>query len=261
MCSRLLSLDTRAAIAHRGGSKLGPENTLAAFRRAMTFGVDAIECDVHLSADGEPVVIHDDTLDRTTDARGAVSALTARQLGRVDAGARFGADAGYPFRGQGVGVPRLAEVLSLSTAISVVIEIKGGDVRTADRVLAVVREMRAEERVIVGGFHHEVIAHVRRSGRVPTSASRPEVLAALRRSWFFLSPRRTGFALFQIPVRLAGRAVLSRRLVQLARRVGIPVQAWIVDDASEMRALLAWGVTGLISDRPDLAVAAVREGA
>ena len=90
MIRRLLSLTEPAVIAHRGGSKLRPENTLAAFDHAASLGVDGLECDVHLSRDGEPVVIHDPTLDRTTDASGPVSALTADELARVDAGYRFG---------------------------------------------------------------------------------------------------------------------------------------------------------------------------
>ncbi len=105
----LLSLDHLNVIAHRGGSKLRPENTLAAFDHAVTLGVDAIECDVQLSRDGEVVVIHDATLDRTTDARGPVSSLSAAELGRVDAGFHFGAAQGHPCRGKGVYVPRLAE--------------------------------------------------------------------------------------------------------------------------------------------------------
>src|SRR5207244_43725 len=94
-----LSLSHVTAIAHRGGSKLRPENTLVAFDHAVSLGVDAIECDVHLSRDRELVVIHDPTLDRTTDARGPVSAMSAAELARVDAGFRFGGDGRHPFRG------------------------------------------------------------------------------------------------------------------------------------------------------------------
>src|SRR5580765_2662312 len=98
------------AIAHRGGSKLRPENTLAAFNHAVTLGVDAFECDVHLSSDGEVVLIHDDTLDRTTDGSGRVSDRTASELSRIDAGFRFGEADGFPWRGRGLGVPRLADL-------------------------------------------------------------------------------------------------------------------------------------------------------
>src|SRR5262245_19201998 len=107
----LFATDRVAAIAHRGGSKLRPENTLAAFDHAVALGVDGLECDVHLSRDGVPVVIHDATLDRTTDASGLVSARPAAELAAIDAAARFEEAAGAPFRGRGIGVPRLSEVL------------------------------------------------------------------------------------------------------------------------------------------------------
>src|SRR3954466_10045111 len=96
--------------AHRGGSALGPENTIAAFDMGMAAGADGLELDVHLSADGVVVVHHDPTLDRTTDASGPVAARTAAELARVDAGYRFTKNGEYPFRGQGIGVPTLAEV-------------------------------------------------------------------------------------------------------------------------------------------------------
>src|SRR5438874_310131 len=94
--SDLLSLSRVVVIAHRGGSKLRPENTMAAFDYGFALGADAVECDVHLSRDGEVVVIHDSTLDRTTDSTGPVAGLTADELARVDAGFRFGANAMYP---------------------------------------------------------------------------------------------------------------------------------------------------------------------
>lgn len=259
MLSRLLSLDTPSVIAHRGGSGLRPENTMAAFAHAVTLGVDALECDVHLSADGETVVIHDDTLDRTTDATGPVAARTAYELAAIDAGAKFGADRGYPSRGQGHGVPRLADVLDAFRALPVVVEIKGADPRTADRALSVIADLGAADRVIIGGFNHDLLDYVRRRAPgIATSASRLEVQSALRRSWFRLRPRVSGYRVFQIPVRLGGRPILTSALVAVARRASIPVQAWIVDDVSEMRQLLGWGVTGLITDRPDVGVSVIR---
>ena len=121
--SRLVSSSEVSVIAHRGGSKIRPENTLAAFSHALTLGVDACECDVHLSRDREPVVIHDPTLDRTTDARGPVSALSAEDLSRVDAGFHFDPAGGFPLRGLTGGVPRLAEVLGRLGDTPLVIEI------------------------------------------------------------------------------------------------------------------------------------------
>ena len=255
LLSPLLSLSRVTAIAHRGGAALRPENTMTAFAHAVALGADALECDVHLSRDGEAVVIHDATLDRTTDVTGPVAALGVRELARADAGYRFGAAEGFPFRGKGCGIPTLTDVLSTWPGVPVVVEIKGDRAETAARVLDVVRELGAEHRVIVGGFSAIVLEAVRRSGRrVITSASSVEVQSALRRSAVWLTPRRTGFDLFQVPIRLRGRRVLTRAFVRAARRARVPVQVWIVDDAREMRELVSWGVTGLISDRPDVAI-------
>lgn len=256
----LLRLTWPVAIAHRGGSGLRPENTLAAFDHAASLGVDAIECDVHLSRDREVIVIHDATLDRTTDASGPVAALTADELYRVDAGFRFGVDCGLPYRGQGIGVPRLSTLLRRHPALPVIVEIKGESPDAADRVIATVRECGAEARVIFAGFSHPVLTAVRaRSAAYVTNASKPEVLSAMRRSYFWLSPRRTGCRVFQLPLALQGRRVLTRHLARVLRRGGMPIHAWIIDDEAEMRRLIGWGVTGLISDRPDRAVRVVAE--
>lgn len=252
--SRLLSLTEVSVIAHRGGSKLRPENTMAAFDHAASLDVDGIECDVHLSSDGEPVVIHDDTLDRTTDATGPVSALTADELGRVDAGCRFGVDAGAPWLGRAGGVPRLAEVLARHAALPFIVEIKGDRPEVARRTLDVIRAAGAEGRVIAGGFSDEVLREIRRAApALPTSASRNEVRSAIARAHFWLTPRHAGYGLLQVPLRFNGERVLRRSLVRAARRARLPVHAWIIDDPDDIRRLLRWGVTGIISDRPDVA--------
>jgi glycerophosphoryl diester phosphodiesterase len=259
MISRLLSPSGVSVIAHRGGSKLRPENTMAAFEHAASLQVSACECDVHLSRDGEVVVIHDATLERTTDASGPVGQRTAAELGRVDAGYRFGAAEGFPFRGRGFGVPRLADVLARDAGLAWVIEIKGDRPDVVPRVLGVIREARAEARVIVGGFSQPVIDAVRRQAPdVATSASREEARSAVRRAWFRLAPRQVRYQVFQVPFRLQGRQKFGRTFVRVARRAGVPVQAWIIDDPADMRRLIEWGVAAIISDRPDIAVEVVR---
>jgi len=262
MITRLLSLDEVTVIAHRGGSKLRPENTMAAFDHAASLGVDGIECDVHLAADGVPVVIHDPTLDRTTDSSGPVAARTSAELARVDAGYQFGPSDAFPFRGVGLGVPRLIDVLERHATLPCVIEIKGSRHDAAARVLEVVDSVGARERVIIGAFTHRNVADVRRlAPTIPTSASGREVRSALWRSRLFLAPRRPAYRLVQAPYRLAGRQVFGRRFVRAVRRAQIPFQAWIIDTEQDMTTLLDWGVTGLISDRPDTAMRVVAERA
>jgi len=232
---------------------------MPAFDLAAALGVDAIECDVQLSKDGEAVVIHDATLDRTTDATGSVDARTARELAEIDAAFHFGAGQGYPHRQRGIGVPRLADVLRRFEAMPVVVEIKGDRPDRAAAVIEVIRAAGAESRVIVGGFSLPVLTAVRAlAPGIVTSASRPEVQSAIRRAVLRLAPRQPAFQLFQMPIRTGERPLLTPAFVRVARRAGLPAHAWIVDDADEMRQLLARGVTGLISDRPDVAVQTVR---
>jgi glycerophosphoryl diester phosphodiesterase len=251
--------DRVAAIAHRGGAKLRPENTFLAFDQAAALGVDAMECDVHLSRDNVPVVIHDATLDRTTDETGPVNARSAAELATIDAAARFGVEQGFPYRGRGHGVPRLAELLDRHPDVPFIVEIK--DDRPADvaTVLSVLAASRRPDRFSVGSFHQSVVDVVRRlAPRIPTSASRDEVRHAIRRAYVRIPPRRTGYALFQVPFRFQGRQIFGRPFVRTAVRARVPVQAWIIDAPEDMRRLMAWGVSGLISDRPDIAVQVVR---
>lgn len=256
----LLSLDVPVVIAHRGGARLRPENTMAAFEHASTLGVDAIECDVHLSKDGEVVVIHDDTVDRTTDASGAVSAFTAADLARMDAAWAFRDLDGQPaFRGRGIGVPRLADALARLPGVPFVLELKGEDPAIVPPVIDVIRRSGRERDVVLGGFSHTVLTAARAlAAGIPTSASSLEVHEAVRRGWFWLSPRPSGCRLFQMPFHYEGRQIIRRRLTRAVRRAGMPVHAWVIDDPVEMRTLIDWGVTGLITDRPDLACALLR---
>lgn len=247
------------AIAHRGGSRLRPENTMAAFTHACDLGVDGLECDVHLAADGELVIIHDATLDRTTDAAGPVAGMTSAALAQVDAGYRFASGDGFPFRGRGIGVPRLRDLLAACPDRPIIVEIKGDDPRTAQRTVETVREEGAADRVVFAGFSRRVLTAVRGEGpALVSSASKDEVRSAVRRAMFRLPPRRPAYRVFQAPVRFGGRQVLSRALVRALRRAHIPTQAWVIDDERQMRTLVDWGVTGLISDRPDIALQVIR---
>ena len=127
-------------VAHRGASTHAPENTMDAFRLGVEAGADAIELDVHLTADGQLAVIHDDTLDRTTDRTGSIVDKTIDEIREADAGARFpGPDGDHPFRGRGLTVPTLPEVLAwLPETIGLVVEIKAR--AAADAVVEAVRD-------------------------------------------------------------------------------------------------------------------------
>ena len=247
--------DRPQIFAHRGGCDLGPENTIAAFDIGMSTGADGLELDVHLSADNVVVVHHDNTLDRTTNATGSVSARTADELARVDAGYRFVKDGEYPFQGRGIGVPTLADVLRRYRGVPTIIEIK---VYTAAMGRAVAEEIRRAEALdyaCVAGFGL-ASANAARAALpgVPSSASQPEVRLAVYRSLLRCPVRRAPYQTYQVPECAEATRIVSPRFIRHAHSAGFKVQVWTVDEEADMRRLLEWGVDGLISNRPDVAV-------
>jgi len=245
--------------AHRGGAALRPENTLASFDYGLSLGADGLEFDVRLSRDGMVVVHHDATLERTTNAAGPVSSLTADELARVDAAHWFTPQPGaFPYRGHGHGVPRLRQVLSRYPGVPLIIELKANDPELARRAIEDVHAAGATDRVALGSFGWRVLRAARQlEPRIPTGASREEVRLALYRSWLRWPLGKEAYQEFQIPERSGPTRIVSRRFIAHAHRAGIRVKVWTVNDPADMRRLLEWGVDALISDRPDLAVAAV----
>jgi glycerophosphoryl diester phosphodiesterase len=242
--------------AHRGGCALGPENTLAAFDAGLAAGADGLELDVHLSADGVVVVHHDATIDRTTDGRGRLAARTAAELARVDAAFRFGPDRQFPLRGQGIGVPTLREVLRRYRDTRIIVEMKVDSVEMGERLAADVRAADAVDRVCAAAYGlRSALAARRALPALAASAAHSEVRWALYRSWIGWPHTGVGYGGFQVPETSNGHRIVSPRFVAHAHRAGLAVQVWTVDDPQDMQRLLAWGVDGLISNRPDLAVA------
>lgn len=243
--------------AHRGGAALRPENTLAAFDHGLTLGADGLELDVHLSRDGVVVVHHDATLDRTTDATGPIAARSAADLAGVDAGYRFALDAGvFPYRGQGWGVPTLRQVLS-RYPVPLIIELKTADPALARITVDEIRAAQAVERVTVGSFSYRAVREIRRlEPRIATGAAREETRWALYRSWVRWPVRGTAYREFQVPERAGGTTIVTPRFIAVAHGAGLPVKVWTVNERADIDRLLAWGVDGIISDRPDIAVSA-----
>ena len=248
------------AFAHRGGAALRPENTIEAFDHGLSFGADGLELDVHLSRDGVVVVHHDDTLDRTTNASGPLSALTADDLARVDAGYRFtpaprSPEPAYPFRGAGLGIPTFRTVLERYPHVRLIVELKTGDAELARRTVDAVRAADAIDRVALGSFSWTGLHAARRyEPRIATGAAREETRWALYRSWVRWPLGRTKYREFQVPVRAGSTVIVTPQFMAHAHRAGLPVRVWTIDDPAEMEQLLSWGADGIISDRPDIAV-------
>lgn len=225
-------------IAHRGASAAAPENTPAAFRRALAIGVDAVELDVHLSSDGEPVVIHDPSLGRTTTGSGLVKDLTVAALRQLDAGRWFGEE----FAGERI--PTLAEALEILRTVRVIIEIKNGPIyypQIAGRVGAVVRAA-GHRSITVSSFDHHVLLQIR--------GAKPEIETAA-----LFSARPVN------PVRLARDAqaqvlhphwvFATRDLIDAAHAAGLRVEVWTVDDPADQAEMAARKVDGIMTNVPD----------
>ena len=186
--SVLLDPEAHPVIGHRGASAFAPENTLVGFERAAAFGAEAFELDVHVTADDLPVVIHDPTLDRTTDRRGAVALMRYDAIRTADAGARFTTDRGasFPFSGRGVLVPLLADVLGMFPDMPLIIELKTR--AAAPAVERVIAEAGAISRCIVASFDERALAPFDAPPWV-RSATRAETLSLLSRALVGRSPR------------------------------------------------------------------------
>jgi glycerophosphoryl diester phosphodiesterase len=227
--------------AHRGGAKLGPENTIETFDRGLAAGADGLEFDVRLARDGEVVIMHDPTIDRTTTGRGRVSAFTADQL----------AD----WR-----VPRLRDVLERYRDSLFLIELKEPAEALVRKVVELVREHRAAGRVSLGSYYSAPLKVARQlEPGLATGAAKSEIRLALYASYVGFAPFWASYRAFQVPERSRGRRVVSRRFVRAAHRAGLAVQVWTVDEERDIRRLMDWGVDAIISDRPDVAARIVQE--
>ena len=243
--------------AHRGGSLLRPENTMPAFEHGMSFGADALELDIQQTSDGELVVMHDPTLDRTTSGSGLVAKYSLDELRRFDAGYTFTTDNGatFPYRGQGITIPTLREVFERFPDTRINIDLKESTPDQEKQFWALIQDFEAEDRVCVGSFTYAEIARFRRltRGQVATSASRPEVrnflIAAVSHTTSWLRPT---YDALQIPDVYGAIRLVSRTTVEAAHRLGLEVHVWTVDERPHMQALLALGVDGLMTDRPDV---------
>lgn len=249
----LLDRSERPVIGHRGAAAYAPENTLASFRLAIELGVDALEFDVRRAADGVAVVIHDPTLDRTTNRTGPVAALTSADLARADAGFRlhFHEDGRpvFPFRSIGLGVPTLKEVLTTFPDVSLLIEIKEREIQ--DAVARDLVDYGAVDRAVVAG----------NDWRALTAFARPPFhLGASRRDiarlFFRWGEPEPACRCYAVPDRYHGLTVPSRRFVGAAGRRSSTVHVWTVDDAPTALRLWKNGVNGMVTNRPDVILAA-----
>jgi glycerophosphoryl diester phosphodiesterase len=245
----LLHPGGRLVIAHRGASGLAPENTMPSFQLAADQGADAFELDVQLTGDGAPVVLHDDTLDRTTDGSGPVGRFTLAQVRGIDAGARFTRDGGrsFPFRGTGVRIPTLGEVLWAFPRMPLLVEIK--QPQAQDAVRRVLQQEGAVDRCVVAAADPAALEQFR-APPFACAASRPEISALYRAALFGRRPGPVRYRCLSVPERYRGLTVPTRRFIAAARSLGCPVHVWTVDDPAAARRHWERGAAGIVTNLP-----------
>lgn len=245
-----LEQSTAIAFAHRGGGGEAPENTLPAFEAAVAMGYRYLETDVQLTRDGALLAFHDSSLDRLTDRVGRISALSFAEVREADAGFAFSPDGGlnFPFRGTGVVVPTLEELLTRWEDVYLNIDAKSDD--TVAPLVALVSRLDAFNRVCIGSFSDRRVARIRAlaRGRICSSMGQAATAMAYAVSRTGRMPRFHADCL-QVPQRW-GRLRIDARFVRAAHRAGLPVHVWTVDDEAQMGLLLDLGVDGIMTDRP-----------
>lgn len=276
----LFGTDQSLAIAHAGGERDYPKETLFAFGEAVADGVDMLELNVHLSADGRIVVIHNDTVDSTTNATGAVADLTADELAALDAAHWFATgcgtchdepDGSYPFRGirdgdrpppEGYapgdfGVPTLAEVAARFPEMPLDIEIKpDGDtgVAVAEALAAELVELGREASSVVVSFDQAVVDAFR--DIAPEVAVSPGIDGTT--AWYLGQQSLDGYAVLQVPPTFEGVEVVTSDTVARAHAEGLDVWVWMNDASQETPEFYAkmfgLGVDGIIGDHPEVLV-------
>jgi glycerophosphoryl diester phosphodiesterase len=242
-------------IAHRGGRSLGPESTLHTFQRAVDLGTDVLEMDVQSTKDGHLVVIHDRTVDRTTNATGPVGQYTLAELKEFDAAYGWSPDSGltYPLRNRDVEIPTLAEVFEAFPKTRMNIEIKDSQESTIPSLCRSIRNHKMSYKVMVAAFDANALEEFRSMcPEVATSAGASEAFL-----FYYLHKMRLESLLspdalaLQIPETRGDRPVVDRRLVAAAHTRNMRVHVWTVNDVDSMKRLLELGVDGIMTDYPD----------
>ncbi len=243
-------------MAHRGDSVAMPENTLLSMKSAIDVGVDFIETDVRLSKDDEPMLFHDDTLERTTGVSGTIRDMTYDELKGIDVGFNFTMDEGksYPYRGKGMTILSLREAFEAFPKVWFNLDIKDEDSHAPDILASVVKEYDRKHKVVVGSFHDTQAYRFRKlMPEVMTSACPSEVtrfVFALKMRVLRLFSRGCPYEAFQVPMKYGRITVVDERFVNAAHERNTAVHVWTVNEREEMEYLIKLGVDGIFTDKP-----------
>lgn len=255
--------DRVLVVAHRGGAEVAPESTLPLYRHVADLGVDVLELDVHRTADSVLVVIHDRRVDRVTEGTGRIDDLDLAQLQALDAGYDWSSDGGtsYPYRGQGLRIPTLVELLSAFPEHRLLIELKRGTEGSEAGLCGHLRDHGRTARTIVASFRVEALRAFRAAcPEVATSAASREVTVYLLLHRLRLDTLyEPDFDALHVPMEAGPLTIVDEAFVRRAHARGLPVEVWTINREEEMRRLIDLGVRGIMTDRPDLLLEILRE--
>lgn len=264
-------------MAHRGDSAQFPENSLQAYQEAYDLNVDVIETDLRMTKDQEIIFFHDAKVDRTTNGKGFVRNYTLHELKKLDQGYRFsiikdGKEI-YPFRGQGLEIQSLEEILDRFSDMRFNMDIKDRDSRAPKVLAKKLKQLDAERRVMIGSFHQRQLKRFRKYSSAPTSAGplevwrfRRKINKTLRKHPNIINQEEKDlpqtifnhtlpFFALQVPEKIAFLNVIkSPSFIQLSQLCGIAIHVWTINNLEDMKRLLQWGVDGIFTDKPQILI-------
>jgi glycerophosphoryl diester phosphodiesterase len=246
--------DNFLVIAHRGGPSLGPESTLYTFRKAVKLGVDVLEMDVRSTRDGQLIILHDDTVARTTNATGPVQNYSLVDLKKLDAAHRWSPDSGqtFPLRNKGVQIPTLPEVFEAFPQTKLNLEIKEARSSTIQSLCRLIRDHQMKNNVVVASFDTDSLQEFRRlCPQVATSAGASEARLFFGLQKAYLEAAYSPDAqVLQVPEALGDLRIVNKRFIDAAHARNMRVQVWLVNDVTSIQRLLELGVDGIMTDYP-----------
>ena len=246
--------DKFLVIAHRGGPSLGPESTLYTFRKAVKLGVDVLEMDVRSTRDGQLIILHDDTVSRTTNATGPAQNYTLVDLKKLDAAHRWSPDNGqtFPLRNKGVQIPTLPEVFEAFPQTKLNLEIKEARSSTIQSLCRLIRDHQMTSNVVVASFDTDSLKEFRRlCPQVATSAGASEARLFFGLQKAYLEAAYSPVVqVLQVPEALGDLRIVNKRFIDAAHARNMRVQVWLANDVTSMQRLLELGVDGIMTDYP-----------
>lgn len=241
-------------LGHQGGEKEWPSNTMHAFAKSLEAGSDVLDMDLHMTRDKVLVLIHDTTVERTTDGTGTIAQMTWAELEKLDAAYRFSLDEGktFPLRGHGIGIPRLEDVLTTFPDAKIQIEVKDAPLAIGGELAKLLERHQAEKRILLSSFDPTLMTELRKTNpEVASSATPGEIRTLVFASWLhlegLLSP---DYCALQVPLSRYGLPIVTARTVQAAHARGIKVLPWTIDLDEQVEICRRAGADGINTNLP-----------